>query len=165
MRRWARRPSEKNGTAHRQLESFYFKLLSKVEKGKLETRPRSTPHSDLELGSFTEGRMRQLFIKHRSREYKLRDAKVTAVIQKTGALRCEVPRCGFDFGETYGEIGDGYIHVHHKNLLSKAASKGIKTSIDDLAVVCANCHAMIHRHGKSRPLHELRIRRKKRNGH
>ncbi|WP_434953186.1 HNH endonuclease [Shewanella sp. HL-SH4] len=35
----------------------------------------------------------------------------TACIAKLGAIFLV---CGFDFEKTYGEIGKGFIHVHHK---------------------------------------------------
>jgi predicted HNH restriction endonuclease len=56
-------------------------------------------------------------------------------------LKCMV--CGFNFENTYGDYGKDYIHVHHR----VPVSKGEQTvnPKDDLCVVCANCHAMIHR--------------------
>jgi 5-methylcytosine-specific restriction protein A len=54
--------------------------------------------------------------------------------------------CGFDFSRIYGEIGKGYIHVHHLNPL--AASKGKLHKVDpvkDLRPVCPNFHEMLHR--------------------
>lgn len=53
--------------------------------------------------------------------------------------------CGFDFERTYGEIGKGFIHVHH--LIPLASSKGQHT-VDPkmhLRPVCPNCHEMLHR--------------------
>ena len=64
--------------------------------------------------------------------------------------------CGFDFFEAYGELGLGFIHVHH---VSDVASQG-ETEIDpkkDLVPVCPNCHAMLHRRAKpARSIEELR---------
>ena len=54
--------------------------------------------------------------------------------------------CGFDFGTQYGERGRGFIECHHTKSLSTLAEGG-KTHLKDLALVCANCHRMIH-HGK-----------------
>ena len=100
-----------------------------------------------------EGMVRSRLIKHRSRERALRDAKLRQT-RESGALRCEVPRCGFDFAQRYGALGEGYAQVHHLRPL--ADSKGpIETRLSDLAVVCANCHAMIHLNGKCRSLGSL----------
>ena len=57
---------------------------------------------------------------------------------------CQV--CGFNFKETYGEHGEGYIHVHHLNPISEVEGEQLINPKDDLAVLCANCHAMIHRY-------------------
>ncbi|MFT6923337.1 MAG: putative HNH restriction endonuclease [Crocinitomicaceae bacterium] len=57
--------------------------------------------------------------------------------------------CGFDFGEQYGEWGEGYIEVHHLIQLGGSASKERKTDpLTDLTVLCANCHRMVHRKRK-----------------
>jgi len=53
--------------------------------------------------------------------------------------------CGFNFKESYGEIGDGYIHVHHLKPLSEIGEGYKLDPIQDLRPVCPNCHAMIHR--------------------
>ena len=56
--------------------------------------------------------------------------------------RCSV--CGFDFGEVYGEIGSGFIHVHHLKPLSEIREEYVIDPIADMRPVCPNCHAMIH---------------------
>jgi hypothetical protein len=97
-----------------------------------------------------EGTETRRLVVHRSRESRLREAKLLQARQEgDGRLRCEVPGCGFDFKETYGALGEGYAHVHHVEALAgrKAPSK---TRLSELAVVCANCHAMIHRGGENR---------------
>jgi hypothetical protein len=52
--------------------------------------------------------------------------------------------CGFDFGATYGDIGAGYIEVHHAMPL---AEHGVRKTDPkrDLTVLCSNCHRMVHR--------------------
>lgn len=52
--------------------------------------------------------------------------------------------CGFDFEEIYGEIGKGYIHVHHIVPISQVGNMYQIDPISDLRPVCPNCHAMIH---------------------
>ena len=59
-----------------------------------------------------------------------------------GKLFCEI--CGFDFFSMYGSIGEDYIEVHHIKPVSKM-KEGEKTKIEDVAVICSNCHRMIHR--------------------
>lgn len=62
--------------------------------------------------------------------------------------RCEV--CDFDFESVYGE---DYIECHHTVPLSELTSPG--TDPSTLALVCANCHRMLH-HGALRSIQELR---------
>lgn len=103
--------------------------------------------------SSLEGEERRRMIRHRYREARLRQAKIDAVLSATGSLRCEVVSCGFDFRATYGVLGATYAHVHH--LLPLAAHVPTRRGIGDLAIVCANCHAMIHRNGVCRGLAEV----------
>ncbi len=63
-------------------------------------------------------------------------------IQKHGSLYCEV--CGFDFYKVYGELGKDFIEGHHKNPLCERNGQEM-TKIDDIALVCSNCHRMLHR--------------------
>jgi 5-methylcytosine-specific restriction enzyme A len=53
--------------------------------------------------------------------------------------------CGFDFEKTYGEIGRGYIEVHHIKPLSEGKGVTKPDAATDLICVCSNCHRMIHR--------------------
>jgi 5-methylcytosine-specific restriction protein A len=103
-----------------------------------------------------EGELRRAYVAHRHRERALRAAKLKerALASPDGRLRCEVPGCGFDFAEVYGHVGANYAQVHHLTPLS-AHDEPVQTTLKDLAVVCANCHAMIHVGGKCRPLSEL----------
>jgi len=52
--------------------------------------------------------------------------------------------CGFDFGQVYGDIAKGFIHVHHKRQLSEIKKEYKVDPIADLIPVCANCHSVIH---------------------
>ena len=79
----------------------------------------------------------------RERDPKLREAKIRQSQLQGLDLACEI--CGFDFLKTYGERGKGYIEVHH--VLPLHASGPVKSRLDDLALLCSNCHRMIHRRG------------------
>lgn len=103
-----------------------------------------------------EGEIKKRFITHRRRERHMRDLKIREAQRlNNGHIICEVPRCGFDFLKTYGALGAGYAEVHHKYPLSAAPVAGRKVTLDDLAVVCSNCHAMIHRNGDCRDIETL----------
>jgi 5-methylcytosine-specific restriction protein A len=68
--------------------------------------------------------------------------------------QCQI--CEFDFSETYGEVGVGFIHVHH---LREISSLGQDYEVDpttDLIPVCPNCHAIIHRRKPTYTIEEVR---------
>jgi 5-methylcytosine-specific restriction protein A len=99
---------------------------------------------------------RLALITQRKRERQLRTKKIKDALAKNkGRLICEVPGCGFDFFQRYGDIGHNFTHVHHKDQLSKAPKSGKKVTLADLAIVCANCHAMVHVGGECRELDTL----------
>ncbi|ODA35047.1 hypothetical protein A6X21_04780 [Planctopirus hydrillae] len=77
--------------------------------------------------------------RERSREL-VRIAKQLFRNQNDGRLFCEV--CGFDFGKFYDE--PDFIEAHHRIPLCDVAPGAI-TKPSDLAMVCANCHRMLHR--------------------
>jgi hypothetical protein len=109
--------------------------------------------------SALEGETRRYLITHRRRERPLRDAKLAAALHiNAGRLRCEVPGCGFDFWEVYGSLGRHYAQVHHLDPLGTRV-RASRTRLNDLVVVCANCHVMIHRGGACRSIQRL-IRRR-----
>lgn len=110
----------------------------------------------IEAASAVEGSLRLALIRHRSRERVLRAAKIRAALQ-SGGLACEVPGCGFDFERRYGQLGAGFAHVHHLVPLADL-ERPTRVTLNDLAIVCANCHAMIHRGGECRDLSEVQPR-------
>lgn len=113
------------------------------------------PTEDEEFGddySAPEGRL--LMRRHRARERNksLRKKKIASVLQRGGQLVCEA--CGFDFEGVYGDRGAGYIECHHV-LPLHVAGEG-RTKLSDLALICANCHRMIHRRAPWPTPEELR---------
>lgn len=52
--------------------------------------------------------------------------------------------CGFCYAQFYGDHGAGYIEVHHLQPVHRI-QKDVKTRLEDLALLCANCHRMMHR--------------------
>ena len=72
---------------------------------------------------------------------------------------CDCCICGFSFGDAYGEIGDGFIHVHHLKQLADIGAEYELDPINDLRPVCPNCHAMLHRRRPAYSIDELRALR------
>lgn len=92
---------------------------------------------------FREGRVLTKFEKHISieRHGSLPKHVKGLRLKKDPNLHCDV--CGFSFVETYGDIGDGFIEAHH--LVPLSQQRGERTvRAADLALVCSNCHRMLH---------------------
>lgn len=70
--------------------------------------------------------------------------------------QCQV--CGLRFEERYGEIGEGFIEVHHVVPLSESEVIHEVDPIEDLKPVCPNCHAMLHQESPPLSIEELRER-------
>jgi 5-methylcytosine-specific restriction protein A len=73
---------------------------------------------------------------------------------------CQV--CNFDFELAYGKWGRDFAEVHHIKPLSELKGEQQETNPKtDLAVLCPNCHRMIHRKkGITLTLNELRKKMK-----
>lgn len=100
-----------------------------------------------------EGRILLACHKRRERNAGITTKKKRSFLKKHGSLFCEV--CGFDFESTYGEIGEGFIECHHIRPLAEAEPNG-RTRLEDLALLCANCHRIIHRGARVSTLPKLR---------
>lgn len=78
----------------------------------------------------------------RERDAKLTKLKKRSVLDAEGKLACEV--CAFDFAAKYGRRGYEFCEVHHLRKISDAKGS-VVTALRDLAIVCSNCHRMLHR--------------------
>ncbi len=72
---------------------------------------------------------------------------------------CKCRACGFEYPPKYGELGEGYIECHHLSPLAERPecewTDEVRTNLDQVTVLCANCHRMIHRHRPALSLDEL----------
>lgn len=71
--------------------------------------------------------------------------------------RTKCMACGFDFEEVYGELGKGFIEVHHIKPLSTLDEEIVINPATDLICLCSNCHRMIHRGKNLLSLEALRL--------
>jgi 5-methylcytosine-specific restriction protein A len=101
-----------------------------------------------------EGRVLLRAHRVRERSASLRRRKLAQARRADGCLRCEV--YGFDFEKAYGEVGDGYIECHHRTPVAELRPDS-RTWLVDLALVCSNCHAMLHRGSAPTTVEELRL--------
>ncbi len=105
-----------------------------------------------------EGRVLLKQHKVRERNQSLVRKKKAQVLKRQGKLQCEV--CGFDFHKVYGDLGQTFIECHHTIPISEL-KPGARTTLKDLALVCANCHRMLHRGGENLTVGGLRYRCKR----
>ena len=98
-----------------------------------------------------------LFVEGKIKEYKYlyhsRNKNVRELCLKNSNGICYV--CGFNFGKVYGEIGEGFLEVHHINPIWSFIGEH-KITLDELYAVCSNCHSMIHRQKKPLNVEELK---------
>ncbi|WP_318642786.1 HNH endonuclease [Flavobacterium ardleyense] len=69
---------------------------------------------------------------------------------------CQI--CKFNFETCFGDIGKGFIHVHHINQISKMGGEYSISPINDLIPVCPNCHAMIHSKREPFTIEDIKLR-------
>ena len=100
-----------------------------------------------------EGKVIYKLHKHRERNPKLNKKKKENYLRKHGKLDCEI--CGFDFYEIYGQLGKGFMECHHRKPLHEIKEES-ETSLKDLALVCSNCHRMLHRDLDTLSVEELK---------
>jgi 5-methylcytosine-specific restriction protein A len=77
----------------------------------------------------------------RERDHGVREAKLKWAMKNDIRLECEV--CGLFMEDLYGKRGKDYVEVHH--LIPLHVSGETTTKPSDLAILCANCHRMVHR--------------------
>jgi 5-methylcytosine-specific restriction protein A len=100
-----------------------------------------------------EGRVLTRLHRSRERNRALVATKKARALKQAGRLSCEV--CSFDFGAAYGDRGHGFMEAHHTSPVH-ALEPGQATKLADLALVCANCHRMIHARRPWLSIEELR---------
>ena len=95
-----------------------------------------------EEDGFVEGKQVLSLHNRIERNRKVVDLLKANRLKKDPNLKCEI--CNFSFIEKYGDWGEGYIEAHHIKPLSTIKEE-TKTKIEDLILVCSNCHRMLHR--------------------
>jgi 5-methylcytosine-specific restriction protein A len=101
-------------------------------------------------------RSRTEAVRYRWHKRAERSRSLAAEAKKFHGTRCQVPACGKDLSEIYGDLARGYIEAHH--LTPFSALEGRPTDLDpktDFAVVCPDCHRMIHRRTDPYSLEEI----------
>ncbi|MGW7519813.1 HNH endonuclease [Streptomyces sp. NPDC054796] len=112
-----------------------------IGSGELYQVPEQPDEADEDGTTSREGRLLTRWTIARERDPKLRRRKIERAQRLGQPLQCEV--CDFRFDLAYGPLGEGYIEVHH--VLPLHISGLQETKLEDLALLCANCHRMCHR--------------------
>jgi 5-methylcytosine-specific restriction protein A len=74
-----------------------------------------------------------------------RNPRAVREAKRHHGTRCQV--CDMSFAEIYGKIGEGFIEAHHLRPIA-SLEEGVPVQYNvgsDFAVLCANCHRMIHK--------------------
>jgi hypothetical protein len=112
-----------------------------------------TPHVTLpeeveDLQGVVEGAKRQITVNAYERD-------PTAKLRCIKKWGCICVACGFDFQAVYGELGKGFIHVHHLRPIHTIGEAYVLDPEVDLRPVCPNCHSMLHKKQKVLSIEEL----------
>lgn len=136
----------------RRFEPFFTNEMSS------EIRYTNTAIDDVEQEdsniSGQEGRLKLVNHYVRERNRKIVAEKKKQAKKSDPELKCEV--CNFSFLKTFSQ---DFIECHHITPISEAGES--ETRLEDLALVCANCHRMLHKKfdGEYLSIQELSIKR------
>ncbi len=124
--------------------------------------PNNTQTNEFSLDDFTgeiessngylEGSLKQVLVS----KYERSSTARTRCINLKG-VNCHI--CKLNFQDKYGEIGRGFIHIHHLIPINMIKSSYKVNYANDLVPVCPNCHAMLHRkiNGRFLSIEELKF--------
>jgi hypothetical protein len=87
--------------------------------------------------TYAEGQRRS-----RESQYFARNPRLVKAAKRRADGRCEL--CGLDARAIHAEIGPAILECHHLDPLSERDGETGSTVLDDVLVVCANCHRMLH---------------------
>jgi 5-methylcytosine-specific restriction protein A len=107
-----------------------------------DTEPQSHLSDEFNLPAQTSITETRKYVYHRKIE---RNRTAAANAKKFHGTSCQA--CDLDFVQRYGAIGQGFIEAHHLKPIGEL-EEGMPVKYDvalDFAVLCANCHRMIHR--------------------
>lgn len=118
---------------------------------------RALPHAGIEIEQseqnevFPQNENRKRVASHLQRE---RSRLLATECKIRDDYACQV--CGMRYDKVYGELGREFAEAHHLIPLSKLRGE-VKTRLDELRTVCANCHRMLHRmEGKPDDINKLK---------
>lgn len=117
------------------LESTWFKFI--IENSYINNSFISNDAITPIEETFQEGKSKEII----QTRYE-RNPQARKICLNYHGYSCKI--CNFNFKNFYGEIGEGFIHVHHINPIAAIGEEYEVNPLNDLIPVCPNCHAMIH---------------------
>jgi 5-methylcytosine-specific restriction protein A len=90
------------------------------------------------ISGMPEGALMKILVNR----YERSPANRAACIAHFGTI-CQA--CGFDFLKVYGELGEGFVEVHHRIPVSLMGPDYFVNPVSDLVPLCSNCHSMVHK--------------------
>jgi 5-methylcytosine-specific restriction protein A len=112
-----------------------------------------TEGDEVEIGPLGQGLPEGALTRVAVNRYERRPANRAAAIAAHGTT-CKA--CGFDFAQFYGNLGEGFIEVHHRTPVSQMGESYLLDPVKDLVPLCSNCHQMVHREYPPVDAEELR---------
>lgn len=120
-----------------------------VFRGTEYNRPEIPPEEISDPESVAEGAKKTVTVNVYER-----DPNARRQCLKHWGIKCVI--CNFDFELVYGELGRGFMHVHHLKPLGEVGEEYELNPVHDLRPVCPNCHAMLHRKRPALSISELK---------
>ena len=142
----------------RAIEILGGKSSTEIKKPTVSVEAREFDFEEPAIVGAFEGEVRLVLHHNRERDQAAVAKKKALAAQSKRGLKCEA--CDFDFAEVYGEIGTNLCEVHHTNPLAEGGPR--HTQLSDLAIVCSNCHWILHRTNPMWSVAELRDHLQKR---
>jgi hypothetical protein len=135
-------PAQIEARFTRQSVDFFMDVIRQLPESMEDDEPAEV---------FPKIENRRLVRSHLIRE---RSRFLAAQCKERDEYECQV--CGMNFASVYGQqLGTGFAEAHHKKPLGSLSDK-VKTRLEDLITVCANCHRMLHRmEGKTGDIKKL----------
>jgi 5-methylcytosine-specific restriction protein A len=120
------------------------RLAQSIRAGALEV----AKESDTEAGGdddteFAEGRLLTRLHRRRERQRGLRKKVLKRARASDSGLRCEACESGPAISVAGTQVEEAMFEAHHLVPLSELGAS--KTRVSDMALLCANCHRLIHR--------------------
>jgi 5-methylcytosine-specific restriction protein A len=138
------------------LSNRKLKIISKllVESESAPPSFDETAIQQSEANGRPEGALRQGLTPHyyRERDPTLRPRKLAEMIERFGKLSCE---CCADEADRYGDKKVSVYEVHHTIPLA-AYDGGEITNLNEVALLCANCHRMVHSRNPPKSVEDLK---------